>query len=85
MEVDHCGICGSDIHMLLEGWGDKPGLVAGHEFTGKVVALGEGVDGWAARRDRGRRLVAQMRSVPPVPRRQAVAVREPSGIGGRRA
>ncbi len=46
LEVDHCGICGSDIHMLLEGWGDKPGLVAGHEFTGKVVALGEGVDGW---------------------------------------
>ena len=46
LEVDHCGICGSDIHMLLEGWGDKPGLVAGHEFTGRVVALGEGVDGW---------------------------------------
>ena len=21
VEVDHCGICGSDIHMLLEGWG----------------------------------------------------------------
>lgn len=46
LEVDHCGICGSDIHMLLEGWGDKPGLVAGHEFTGTVVALGEGVEGW---------------------------------------
>ncbi len=46
VEVDHCGICGSDIHMLLEGWGDKPGLVAGHEFTGSIAALGEGVDGW---------------------------------------
>ncbi len=46
VEVDHCGICGSDIHMLLEGWGDKPGLVAGHEFSGTIVALGEGVDGW---------------------------------------
>ncbi len=46
VEVDHCGICGSDIHMLLEGWGDKPGLVAGHEFTGVIAALGEGVDGW---------------------------------------
>ena len=34
VEVDHCGICGSDIHQLLDGWGDKPGLVAGHEFTG---------------------------------------------------
>ncbi len=47
LEVDHCGICGSDIHMLLEGWGDKPGLVAGHEFTGAIVALGEGVEGWS--------------------------------------
>ncbi|HEV3282346.1 MAG TPA: alcohol dehydrogenase catalytic domain-containing protein [Acidimicrobiales bacterium] len=46
VEVDHCGICGSDIHMLLEGWGDQPGLVAGHEFTGAIVALGEGVDRW---------------------------------------
>ncbi len=46
VEVDHCGICGSDIHMLLEGWGDKPGLVAGHEFTGTIAALGEGVEGW---------------------------------------
>jgi (R,R)-butanediol dehydrogenase / meso-butanediol dehydrogenase / diacetyl reductase len=46
VEVDHCGICGSDIHMLLEGWGDKPGLVAGHEFTGSIAALGEGVEGW---------------------------------------
>ncbi len=46
VEVDHCGICGSDIHMLLEGWGDKPGLVAGHEFSGTIVALGEGVEGW---------------------------------------
>jgi threonine dehydrogenase-like Zn-dependent dehydrogenase len=46
LEVNHCGICGSDIHMLLEGWGDKPGLVAGHEFTGVVVALGEGVGSW---------------------------------------
>lgn len=47
VEVDHCGICGSDIHMLLEGWADKPGLVAGHEFTGAIAAVGEGVSGWA--------------------------------------
>jgi (R,R)-butanediol dehydrogenase / meso-butanediol dehydrogenase / diacetyl reductase len=46
VEVDHCGICGSDIHMLLEGWADKPGLVAGHEFTGSIAALGGGVQGW---------------------------------------
>jgi len=47
VEVDHCGICGSDIHLLLEGWAGKPGLVAGHEWTGSVAALGAGVEGWA--------------------------------------
>jgi 2-desacetyl-2-hydroxyethyl bacteriochlorophyllide A dehydrogenase len=46
VEVDHCGICGTDIHMLLEGWAEKPGLVAGHEFAGAIAALGEGVTGW---------------------------------------
>jgi len=47
VEVDHCGICGSDIHMLLEGWGNQPGLVAGHEFSGTVIGLGDEVTGWA--------------------------------------
>lgn len=47
VEVDHCGICGSDVHMLLEGWGDARGLVAGHEYTGAIAAVGEGVTGWA--------------------------------------
>jgi threonine dehydrogenase-like Zn-dependent dehydrogenase len=46
VETDHCGICGSDIHQLLDGWGDKPGLVAGHEFSGTIVAVGDGVEGW---------------------------------------
>jgi threonine dehydrogenase-like Zn-dependent dehydrogenase len=46
VETDHCGICGSDIHMLLDGWGDKPGLIAGHEFSGTIVALGKGVEDW---------------------------------------
>ena len=45
VEVDHCGICGSDVHMLLDGWG-KQGMVAGHEFTGSIVALGAEVTGW---------------------------------------
>lgn len=51
IEVDHCGVCGSDIHMMLEGWG-QPGSIEGHEFAGRVVEVGEGVagaagDGWA--------------------------------------
>lgn len=47
VEVDHCGICGSDIHLLLEGWAHNPGKVAGHEWTGTVAAVGDGVTAWA--------------------------------------
>jgi len=46
VEVGHCGICGSDIHIILEGWG-KPGVVEGHEWSGVVAAVGDGVDTWA--------------------------------------
>lgn len=46
VEVSYCGICGSDLHLLVDGWG-SPGLVAGHEFTGVVAALGDGVEEWA--------------------------------------
>ena len=84
VEVDHCGICGSDIHMLLDGWGEKPGLVAGHEFTGAIAALGEGVHGLGDRRDGGGRAVAQVRAVPALPGGEAVAVREPPGLDRRR-
>lgn len=47
VEVDHCGICGSDIHLLLEGWAGGPGLVAGHEYSGWVAAVGDGVGEWS--------------------------------------
>ena len=46
VEVGHCGICGSDIHMILDGWG-KPGVVEGHEWTGIVAAVGPDVERWA--------------------------------------
>jgi threonine dehydrogenase-like Zn-dependent dehydrogenase len=46
LEVSHCGICGSDLHFLLE-WGGRSGVIEGHEFSGTVVALGDAVTGWA--------------------------------------
>ncbi len=46
VEVSHCGICGSDIHMIMEGWGG-PGIVHGHEYSGVIVAVGDGVDEWS--------------------------------------
>lgn len=45
VEVDHCGVCGSDLHLLVEGWG-RPGTVAGHELTGTVRAVGASVRTW---------------------------------------
>lgn len=46
VEVGHCGVCGSDLHLLVEGWG-RPGTVAGHEFAGTVSAVGADVGGWS--------------------------------------
>jgi threonine dehydrogenase-like Zn-dependent dehydrogenase len=46
LEVSHCGICGSDLHFLLE-WGGRSGVIEGHEYSGTVAALGSGVSDWA--------------------------------------
>jgi L-iditol 2-dehydrogenase len=45
LEVSHCGVCGTDIHMLYEDWG-TPGSIAGHEYSGVIVAVGTDVSGW---------------------------------------
>lgn len=42
VEVSHCGVCGTDLHMVVEGWG-RPGVVGGHEWSGTVVAVGDAV------------------------------------------
>lgn len=46
VEVSHCGVCGTDLHMVLEGMG-IPNSVGGHEYSGRVVAVGGEVSGWA--------------------------------------
>jgi 2-desacetyl-2-hydroxyethyl bacteriochlorophyllide A dehydrogenase len=43
--VELCGICGSDLHMVLEGWG-VPGSWHGHEWIGTVAAIGDSVTRW---------------------------------------
>jgi threonine dehydrogenase-like Zn-dependent dehydrogenase len=45
VEVGHCGICGSDIHLMHEGWGQK-NIVEGHEWSGVIAALGPDVEEW---------------------------------------
>ncbi|EMD92785.1 hypothetical protein COCC4DRAFT_61440 [Bipolaris maydis ATCC 48331] len=44
IEVSHCGICGSDLHMLSSGWAPTPyPCVVGHEIIGKAVKVGKNV------------------------------------------
>jgi (R,R)-butanediol dehydrogenase/meso-butanediol dehydrogenase/diacetyl reductase len=45
VEVSHCGVCGSDLHFVLDGWG-RPGSVGGHEWAGRVVDVSADVTGW---------------------------------------
>lgn len=45
VEVAFCGICGSDLHMLPSP-AIAPGAVMGHEFSGRIGAIGDGVAGW---------------------------------------
>jgi threonine dehydrogenase-like Zn-dependent dehydrogenase len=47
VRVHSCGICGSDIHQLRDGWGFTQGAVAGHEWTGTIAAVGSDVTRWA--------------------------------------
>ena len=46
IEVSHCGICGTDLHFVLEGMG-RPGSVGGHEYSGRIVARGDQVTVWS--------------------------------------
>ncbi|MFC6672233.1 2,3-butanediol dehydrogenase [Marinobacterium aestuariivivens] len=58
IKVHWCGICGSDLHEYLAGpvfipvdqahplTGLKGQCILGHEFSGEIVALGEGVAGF---------------------------------------
>jgi len=45
VEIAECGICGSDLHMVLERYA-KPGAILGHEWSGIVVAAPSG-SGWS--------------------------------------
>ncbi len=42
IRVQYCGICGSNLHIYVEGIG----IGLGHEFSGDIVEMGSEVDGW---------------------------------------
>ena len=43
VKVNHCGICGTDLHHY--NLGTCQGIIFGHEFSGEVVGVGTGVEG----------------------------------------
>jgi alcohol/geraniol dehydrogenase (NADP+) len=44
IEITHCGICHSDIHLISNDWGiSQYPFIPGHEVVGKVAAAGSGV------------------------------------------
>jgi threonine dehydrogenase-like Zn-dependent dehydrogenase len=47
VEVDLCGICGSDLHAADLPQVYRGGFVLGHEFSGRVLATGDDVSGWS--------------------------------------
>jgi len=45
VKVTNCAVCGSDIHRYANGM-LRPGIVMGHEYTGKVIDKGSEVEGF---------------------------------------
>lgn len=46
VKVEACGVCHSDMFPKHNAWGAGFPLVPGHEYIGKVAAVGEGITGW---------------------------------------
>ncbi len=50
IKVEHTAICGTDLHIYKwDDWAQKniePGRVIGHEFVGRIAAIGPGVAGY---------------------------------------
>lgn len=43
VEVKAAGVCGTDIHIFHDRFRNNPPVILGHEFSGVVVEVGEGV------------------------------------------
>ena len=51
LEVIGAGICGTDLHIADDEFPSEPPVTMGHEVTGEVAVLGDGVDAhWSRRR-----------------------------------
>ena len=57
VRVDACGVCGSDIPRMLTKGAYRLPLICGHEFSGRIVSVGSGLEGFQA---------GQLVTVPPL-------------------
>jgi len=48
IEVEACGVCGTDVHIVEGKSRSNPPVVLGHEYCGIVVDVGSGVEGLPA-------------------------------------
>ena len=46
VDVTACGICGTDLHIWHDEHQYWPPVVLGHEYTGRISQVGDGVAGW---------------------------------------
>ena len=71
MQVESASLCGTDSHQY-DGRITTPfPRVPGHDFSGRVESVGEGVDDGDRRHAGGGQAVAAVRGLPGVPRGQA--------------
>lgn len=47
LKVAACGVCGSDIPRMLTKGAHRMPIICGHEFSGHIVEIGGGVEGFA--------------------------------------
>lgn len=45
VEVNSCGICGTDLHVYHDTFKNYPPVILGHEFSGRVIEKGKQTDG----------------------------------------
>jgi (R,R)-butanediol dehydrogenase/meso-butanediol dehydrogenase/diacetyl reductase len=60
VKVRYCAVCGSDVHRFQHDM-LKPGAILGHEYSGVITAVGEGVEEWKV----GDRVVGGGGTPPP--------------------
>ena len=43
IEVSHCGVCGTDLHVYHDTFKNYPPVILGHEFAGTIVETGKNI------------------------------------------